>query len=250
MPDTLAMLIEQLQSLDAKQRSRAIFKLQPGAVNDTDAIDALVHVLCNDEDVNIVEDATWVLVRYGVLTLPALLKQVEHENPRVRHNIVHALGKIGDKQAVPALIHATGDVDQAVRLKAVYGLGQIGDPQAIGTLIASLNDPVMDVRWTASEAVQLFGDKALLHLLHALTMPSAQVRELAANLLGDLADNRSVDPLLVALETDDWQVKLAIIEALGNIGDNRALPMIKQMQDDPHPHVRAMAKAVSNRLLV
>jgi HEAT repeat protein len=248
MTNTFDALMAQLQSPDVTQRSQAVLQLQPGTGSDDDAIAALVNILCTDDDLNVVEDATWTLVRYGTAATPVLLNKTTHADARVRHNIVHALGKIADGRAVPALITATQDSEPSVRLKSVYALGQIGDSQAIDALIARLDDPVQNVSWTAREVLQAFGSKALPHLIQALAMDSPQVRELSANLLGDLADERAVDPLIAAIETDDWQVRFAIVEALGHIGDVRALPVIEHMHNDPQPPVRAIAISVSKML--
>jgi HEAT repeat protein len=246
--NTFDTLIAQLQSPDVKQRSHAALQLQPGTNKDAESISALVNVLCSDDDLNVVEDATWVLVKHGAAATMALLNKIQHDNPRARHNIAHALGKIADAQAVPALITATQDTETAVRLKSVYALGQIADVQAIDALIAKLDDSVQDVSWMAREVLLAFGDKALPQLIQALIKGSTQTRELSASLLGEIGDNRAVEPLIAALETDDAQVRLAIVEALGNIGDSRALPVVERMVSDTHPHVRTMANAVSKML--
>ena len=244
MTDHFDMLLVQLESSDIQQRSQAIFELQPDKISDERVIPYLVNILCTEPDLNIVEDATWVLVRYGTDATPALLKTITHDNALARHNIVHALGKIADRQAVPALKVATQDTDSTVRQKAVYALGQIGDADAIDTLILKLDDPVQDIRWTAREALETFGKIALPQLIQAFTMESPQVRELSASLLGDIADSSSVDALIKALDTDDWQVRFAIVEALGQIGDRQAKSAIERMMTDSDVRVRAIAKEI------
>jgi HEAT repeat protein len=248
MTDLFDILITQLQSPDPFQRSQAALQLQPGGADDDRAVTALVNVLCTDPDLNVVEDATWVLVRYGAVATAALLNEVSHEHPRARHNAVHALGKIGDAQAVPNLMAATQDADAAVRLKSVYSLGQISDTRAIESLILRLDDPVQNVQWTAREVLESFGERALPGLIRALNTESAQVRELSASLLGDIADNSAVDPLIAAADTDDWHVKVAVVEALGTIGDGRALPLVERLTGDADSRVRAIANAVLKTL--
>jgi HEAT repeat protein len=248
MGDSFPLLLSRLQSTAVHDRSQAVLQLQPGAHNPVQAIPALVQVLCADPDLNVVEDATWVLARYGTAATPALLQEITHSDAHARHNIVHALGKIADRQAVPALIVATQDGDAAVRLKAVYVLGQIGDPQAIPALITRLDDPVQNVHYTAREVLQHIGSAALPHLIQALGTPSAQVREMAANLLGDLADESAVEPLITALNTSDWQVRFAIVEALGSIGVTSVIPVLERLLDDPEPPVRAITRTVLKQL--
>jgi HEAT repeat protein len=248
MTNTIDIIIEQLQSPDAHQRSKTVFELQPGTTDDARAVAALVRVIIADNDLNVIEDATWVLVRHGAAATTTLLNQMAQEDARARHNIVHALGKIGDAEAVPHLIRATQDSDPAVRLKVVYALGQIGDPRAIEALIARLDDPAQDVQWTAREVLEGFGEKALPNLLHALRAESIHVRELAASLLGDIGDSSAVQPLIAAAETDNWQVRFAVVEALGQIGDSRALPMVEGLLNDENPRLRAIATQVAKRL--
>jgi len=248
MADTLDTLIEQLQSTDIQQRSNAIFQLEPDNIRDDRAVDVLVNILCTDDDLNILEDATWVLARYGATATLPLLNQITHANPRARHNIVHALGKIADNKAIPALLIATQDSDVSVRQKAVYALGQIGDIRAIDALIIRLGDDVQDVQWTAREVLETFGKKATPRLIHALTSTSIPIRELSASLLGDIGDASTITPLIDALETDAWQVRFAIVEALGAIGDRQALPAIEQMTKDVNLRVRTIATAVSKTI--
>jgi HEAT repeat protein len=246
MPD-FDVLVTQLQSSDVHTRSQAVLQLQPVTADDDKAIELLVQIVCHDTDLNVVEDATWVLARHGTNAVPFLLEHITHPEVRVRHNIVHTLGKIGSKimnsDGLSAIIHATHDRESSVRLKAVYALGQIGNPQAIEAVITRLDDSVADVSWTAREVLEGFGKQALPQLIDALGTPSAQVRELVANLLSDLGDSEAVQPLIVALDTEDWQVRFAIIEALGNMGDVRALPIVEQMTQDAHAPIRAIANA-------
>jgi HEAT repeat protein len=241
-------LLTQLQSLDVRERSQAVLKLVPGSGTAPESIMALVTLLCTDDDLNVVEDATWVLVRHGPAATTALLTALPGQPARARHNLVHALGKLADRQAVPALISASADPEPAVRLKAVYALGQIGEPQALDALIARLDDPVENVRWTAREVIQRLGGHALPHLTAALSAGSETMRELAANLLGDLGDVRAIEPLVAALNSGDWQVRFAIVEALGAIGDARALPALHPLTEDTQPPVWAIANAVIQQL--
>lgn len=239
MTDTL---LTQLTSTDPKVRSSAVLQLD--GKNPDDVLPILLNVLCTDEDLNVIEDTTWVLVRYGADATTALLSKVADDNPRVRHNTVHALGKLADDNALPALISATNDADQSVRLKATYALGQLGHSDAIDALIARLDDPVQEVRLTAHEVLGGYGQRAIPQLINALTHKSALTRELSANLLGDSADTTAIEPLITALNTDAWDVRFAIIEALGQMDDdNRAIEAIETALNDDDSRVRAIAKA-------
>lgn len=94
MTNTFETLLTQLQSPDVAQRSQAALQLLPGSGNDDAAIAALVGVVCTDNNLNVTEDATWTLVRYGAAATPALLQALDGANAQARHNIVHALAKL------------------------------------------------------------------------------------------------------------------------------------------------------------
>ena len=66
----------------ARDRSEAVLRLVPGAFDDAAAITMLVNVLCTDDDLNVVEDATWVLVRHGDAATTALLDVIKHADAR------------------------------------------------------------------------------------------------------------------------------------------------------------------------
>lgn len=87
----------QLKSTDTNQRSEAVLAL--GRLADSSAIPALVDVLCHDDALNIREDAVWSLARMGNASVGPLLDALKEANAHARHNIVHALGKIGDARA-------------------------------------------------------------------------------------------------------------------------------------------------------
>lgn len=248
MPTNFERILAQLQSNDIAQRSAAVMMLQPGDSDTTRAIQILVDVLCTDDDLNIIEDATWVLAQYGTSSTPFLLEKITDDNPQVRQNIVHTLGKIKNQEAVPAIILRAQDITPSVRQKAVYVLGQIGSPNAIEQLISSLDDSVEDVRWSALEALGRFGKTRLGHLIEALANKSSMIREMVASLLGDIGDKRTVEPLLAALETNEWEVRFAVLEALGNIGDKRASYAVRQCLTDEHPAVRQLARHVIEQL--
>ena len=65
------------------------------------------------------------------------------DDPRVRRYLALALGRIGDRRAVPALLKAVDDAgadgsrsDPETQVYAVWALGVIGDPQAVPRLVA------------------------------------------------------------------------------------------------------------------
>jgi HEAT repeat protein len=74
----------------------------------------------------------------GLQTLVEFLNP-EHNKVQRRH-AVDALGKFGDRGAVPFLVEALNDEDVEVRVNAIMALGRIGDQVAVPALKESLKD--------------------------------------------------------------------------------------------------------------
>lgn len=86
--------------------------------------------------------------REAVPPLLALL----HKEEAYRWNrrlVVNALGELRDPRAVPALLDLLKDEDEFLRKVTLFALKKIGDPKAFLPLVAMLRDPEMWVRRTA-----------------------------------------------------------------------------------------------------
>ncbi len=234
--------LTQLKSTNVNQRSEAVLAL--GRLADTDAIQALVDVLCHDDALNIREDAVWSLARMGSAAVQPLLDALKEANAHARHNIAHALGKIGDVRAAQPLISLLHDPDEAVRLKTVYVLGQLGAREAVEPLTACLNDVSESVRWTTIEVLAGYGEGAVDALHAMLHHHEAQAREGAASTLGRIECPQSITALLDALNDEDAEVRLAVVQALGELGAHDIAPTLESLRDDPDPRVRIMVGAL------
>ncbi len=245
---TFDNLLQQLHVDDAHLRSDAVLAL--GKLDDSRAVAPLVDVLCGDPDLNVQEDATWSLVRYGENAVDALLTALSNGyvgNASVRHNIVHTLGKLKDSRAASALVELSRDPDDKVRYKAVYALGQIKDTAAIPALIERLGDDVLDIQNTAHKALEAFlnasfGDAAFNALVDALPYGSISQRELVIDLLGSLDDPRVIATLTDTLTDEAWEIRFAVAQALGGIDHPDVKSALTGLLDDDDPRVRAMAQ--------
>lgn len=93
--------------------------------------------------------AAWWLGRFRVnepAVVDALLVALEDETDRtelggypLRRNAARALGKIGDRRAVPGLLRCLESTDFYVRESAAQALGMLGDPIAIPPLLSLLD---------------------------------------------------------------------------------------------------------------
>jgi HEAT repeat protein len=81
---------------------------------------------------------------------------LNNDNILVREKTVEALGRIGDKRAVPALVSALEQKDNRSETEvftAIWALGNIGDRSAVPILNSLLEDKNKYVRYLAMEAL-------------------------------------------------------------------------------------------------
>jgi HEAT repeat protein len=141
----------------------------------------------------------------------ALFQESTKDDPKVRRYLALALGRLGDRKAVPALVEAakapapSGEAsDPETRIYAIWSLGALGDPAAVPELAALARDEDAGLR------------KAAVHALGAFDVPEACEAERAA-----LAD---------AAEDVRWNAALA----LSRRQDPLAVPVLLQMLDRAH----------------
>jgi HEAT repeat protein len=136
----------------------------------------------------------------------ALYDESVVDDPRVRRYLAVALGRLGDRRALPSLLKtiATRGADTETLIYSVWALGVIGDATAAPELVklASSEDP--GIR------------KAVVHALGSL--PSPETRSLLHAALADAAED----------------VRWNAAVALARQGDSAAAPVLLQMMDRSH----------------
>jgi HEAT repeat protein len=135
----------------------------------------------------------------------SLFEQSKSDDPLIRRYLALALGRLGDRRAVPALLKALqeggGDPDSQTVIYTAWALGAIGDPAAAPELARLATQEDRGIR------------KAAVHALGALSGEDA--RAALAKALVDSADDVR------------WNAALA----LARRGDARATPVLLQMMD-------------------
>ena len=100
-------LIELLKDEDNHIRQQSVAAL--GAINDKRAIEPLIKVLKDDGDWGVREQSEYALVKIGKEAVEPLIGTLNDGNDVVRLLSAEALGKIGDKRALPSLKKALKD---------------------------------------------------------------------------------------------------------------------------------------------
>lgn len=124
-----------------------------------------------------------------------------HAEPSVRLHAALALGRIGDRAALPALEKALSDTDRAVRVEAARAVGRLGGPSS-PTLPAGM--------LYAEDPVEIVGGLLAYGKGHA-GVPIDR----ATQLLQTAAENEAATP-----------VHLAVLDALGRRSDPPAVELL------------------------
>jgi phycocyanobilin lyase subunit alpha len=217
---TVEQAIENLQCSDLGLRMYAAWWLGRFRVDDPTAIEVLIAALHDEED------------RTNVGGYP------------LRRNAARALGKLGDRRAVPALMDALVCADFYVREAAAQALESLGDSVAVPTLMQLLQNQLPGTL-PAPEPPQLAQPfDAILEALGTLGAVQAvdiiqpfldhavpRVQFSAARALYQLTPepqmaNAYGDRLIAALQLDDLQLRRSVLADLGAIGYLGAAPAI------------------------
>ena len=170
--------------------------------------------------------------KYAVGRISAVLKKAGSRLPPARSLLFLALGKIGDRGALPILEWGLSDKDPIARCGAVAGaglLGRPGDRTLLGGLMGlALKDPHYAVRALALIALGRIGGPASKAFLAERLSRSRKgvkmvfLEPFAALALGLAGDRRNVPVLLPFLEKGSVERKGAFALALGMLGGKGA----------------------------
>ncbi|MFM1841382.1 MAG: Phycocyanobilin lyase alpha subunit [Cyanobacteriota bacterium] len=186
--------------------------------------------------------AAWWIGRFRVArpeTIAALLIALEDDTDRspdggypLRRNAAKALGKLGDRQAIPALIQALDCEDYYVRESAAQALEQLRDPAAIPALLRKLDGGVAAAQLVEGKPHLVQPYEAILEALGGLQAKNAiaqlepfldhfapKVQYAAARALYQLTQLPHYgDRLIAALKGPELQLRRSAMMDLGATG--------------------------------
>lgn len=255
-------LIHALSDPDADVRSWAVSTLGLIGSEAEGAVPQLISILQDDEEIVGILGSMWTvaaraLARIGSPTaLSVLLKTLDHPDPIVRRNVVHALEQAGPlKDVMIALVKRLADSDVMVREFAESTLADFGadpipflreclkskdpltrvhgssallrisnsDVEAIDVATRDLTHPDDEVRRGAVCALWHAGKFAVLGLealIEALRDPHPSVRDFAISAIQDIgpAAAKAIPGLVSRLTDEDQEVQSGAALALASLG--------------------------------
>jgi HEAT repeat protein len=172
----------------------------------------------------------------AVMPLLGKLASVEFPDAR-KGDLVVALGELRDARAVDALIRiAKGrDEDKTRRLYAADALGKIGDRRALPVLLGIFDEDDALLRAYAASALAAFGmGEALPSLLAGLRDANVKVRLQCTKALGrplEPADAAQAVPILRWKAENDPErtVRLESVRTLGEIADGPSVAFLETL---------------------
>ena len=173
------------------------------------------------------------VVEIGDSGLSELLDIVECRNPLTAVAAVTALGRIGDKRAVPSLLMMLDHADAALRSTIAEALGRIGDRSALARIVELLSDSSEVVQRNAVLAVQKLPDrraaKPLLTIIECTQ--NAELRRQSVVALAATGSRKAVPTLTGLLANANTELKRAIAEAFNRIDSPEAAESLATMLD-------------------
>ena len=210
-----------------------------GWLSDPAIPSALVRLL-GSEDTR--HDVVEAFVRFGSSAVELLIQQLDQEDTEVRRAAISALGRIGDRRAVPALTGLLDDGELHVRIAAASALARLGDGRAFEPLLSLLGDAHVAVRQAAIGALNSIGHPEMgQRIRRMLAAPDPVLRESAVKIGGYFGFSECVDEVLERCTDSDEAVRAAALEHLPYFDDPRALGALAAALDRDTPRARAAA---------
>ena len=179
-----------------------------------------------------------------------LLKALEYEDARVRHEIVLWLEQLMDSDPRERLAQCLDDPEPRVRKAAVSALANLGKRKAKKPLAQALGHALADVRSNAALALGQFGDaRAGEELKHILLDPASADRLQAARLLVQLDPTSAVEPMLAVASDPETSAGLRrhLAKSLDELDDARIADFFAASLGDTDKQLRQIAALALGR---
>jgi len=181
------------------------------------------------------------VVQHGQEIVDLLIEQIDSEDMETRKAAIVALGRIGDRRAVPSLVAALRD-EPAVAVIAAGALAKIGDRAAFEGLIELMGERDAGVRQAVISALNSIGHPDMAaRMAQYLIHEDPIVRESAVRIAGYFGYEVCIDLILERCSDESENVRYAAIQCLPFLEDKRAFETIVKALEGDTPRVRAAA---------
>jgi HEAT repeat protein len=187
VPEAVPLLLNTLgdDSLRIRQAALDIICLFPSQV----IFPRLEELVKNEESANSRNAAIEAFVRYGKHSVPYLIQMLADPDERVRMYGALILSQIKDPRAVDTLLDTIGDPSINVKHNVIEALGKIGDARAVQPIISCLTEGF----WIQYPAVVALGDlgdaracESLMRLLEQEMLTQVVIQSLGK--IGELSN--------------------------------------------------------------
>ena len=188
------------------------------------------------------DEAVEALVRVGSPAVDLLIAQLFDHVPEARRAAAVALGRIGDRRAVPGLIALLREDARDTWLPAIAALASIGDGRAFLPLLGLLGDADAGVRQAATGALNSIGHPEMEHhIAELLESADPRTRESAVKIAGYFGYPSCVRPFLARCHDEHEGVRCAALEHLPYFDEPGTLDVLKGALENDTPRARAAA---------
>ena len=147
-------LIQLLTDDDPRIRYKSTVAL--GQIGDIAVVPSLIEALA-DKNQDVSTGALASLAFWGDEILPQLIEALQHNSDQTCEAVASLLGDLGDIQAVEPLIEALPAAQLAGQLAIIHALGLLGDKRAIPALEVCLNTDHPHIKIAAKYAMKNIG---------------------------------------------------------------------------------------------
>jgi HEAT repeat protein len=284
-PSVIQALEARLGDAEPSLRAKAARSL--GILRGQTTVPALLVVLREDRSNDARFEAARALRKIGDPSVGGeLLKLVTYADPKVRNEVVLALGRLRYVPAVPELtrIYARESavppkqIDRTFRERLIGALAFIGDPSSKDLFLREKNAADLSIALHANEGLARIADPGTLVEISRDRQQQKDPRILTAQAwalyrlgrkefltsvveaLGSRRTNEDAKQYLLESRRDDVpdlfthmthadpNVREALAEILGLLGDARAVPALRELTKDPDGQVAALASQALQRI--
>ncbi len=133
--------------------------------------------------------------------------------------VAKALGKIGDRRAIPVLAQAAKMGDDDLRMAAVWALSQFHEPEVLPILLTEADRPHPVIQSFLAYTLGTFQDARVIPVLSKLAgHPNREVSFQAACALGEAGDIQAISALKTSWRSRDPLVRAASAASLRRLG--------------------------------